>query len=249
MQPGPRRDVVAGVEDGWAEGNVTFRTAAFGPMCRCLPTDAAPSSAVLESRPFPNGVTMSSLTQLLLSQLGDRGLSSLGESLGSDPEATKTAATAALPLLFSALAKNASTTEGATALDRALDRDHDGSVLDGITDALSGGTHAAEGDGILKHVLGSQRAEAETGIAKLSGLDAGQRAQMLATLAPLVMGTLGKAKRSRGLNAEGLAGLLGSESGQARSQLGGLAGLLDRDGDGSVADDVLGGLGKLLGGR
>lgn len=192
---------------------------------------------------------MSSLTQMLLGQLGENGLSSLGESLGANPAATKTAAAAALPLLFSALAKNASSDDGATALDRALDRDHDGSVLDGITNALSDESQATVGNGILKHVLGSQRGDAETGIAKVSGLDSNQSAQMLAKLAPLVMGTLGKAKRTQGLDAGGLASMLAGEGSQAQSQLSGLAGMLDRDGDGSVADDVIGGLGKLFGGR
>lgn len=192
---------------------------------------------------------MSSLTQMLLGQLGDNGLSSLSESLGSNPQATKTAAAAALPLLFSALAKNAANDDGATALDRALDQDHDGSVLDGITNRFSQESHAATGSGILRHVLGSRQADAETGIAKVSGLDPNQSAQMLAKLAPLVMGTLGQAKRSQGLDAGGVASLLAGEGSQAQSQLSGLARMLDRDGDGSVADDVLGGLGKLFGGR
>jgi hypothetical protein len=41
--------------------------------------------------------------------------------------------------------------------------------------------------------------------------------------------------------------MLAGERGQSRSQLGGLAALIDRDGDGSVADDILGGIGKLFG--
>lgn len=192
---------------------------------------------------------MPSLTDMLFSQLDGSALSSLSQSLGSDSQATKTAASAALPLLFSALAKNAASDDGAAALEKALDRDHDGSILDGVSAALGQGA-STDGDGILKHVLGSQRGDAEAGIAKLSGLDSGQSSQMLAALAPLVMGALGKAKRSQGLDATGLAGLLSGEQRQARSQLGGLAGMLDKDGDGSVVDDLLGGLGRrLFGGR
>ena len=78
---------------------------------------------------------MSSLTQMLISQLGDSGLESLGETLGANPQATKTAATAALPLLFSALARNAQTEDGASALHRAIEKDHDGSLLDGPANA------------------------------------------------------------------------------------------------------------------
>ncbi len=189
---------------------------------------------------------MSSLTDMLLGQLGNNELSSLSQVLGADSGATKSAAAAALPLLFSALAKNSGTTDGAAALNNALERDHDGSILDSLGSMIGQGP-SADGDGILKHVLGGQRATAERGIAEASGLDSQQASKMLATLAPLVMGALGKAKRTQGLDAAGLAGLLAGERNQTQSQLGGLASLLDRDGDGSIADDVIGGIGKLFG--
>lgn len=191
---------------------------------------------------------MSSMTDMLLSQLGDGGLESLSQSLGANPQATKTAAAAALPMLMAALAKNASTEDGASALASALDRDHDGSILDKLAGGFSDDTGAV-GDGILKHVLGGQRGVAEAGIAQASGLDSGQAAAMLAKLAPLVMGALGQAKRSQSLDTGGVTELLRGEGGQAREKLGGLAGLLDRDGDGNVADDLLGGLGRSLFGR
>lgn len=191
---------------------------------------------------------MSSLTEALLGQLGDGGLESLGRAIGSNPQATKTAAAAALPMLFAALSKNAASNDGASALASALDRDHDGSVLDGLTSAFTP-ERKAEGDSILKHVLGGSRTQAEAGIAQASGLDATQASAMLAKMAPLVMGALGKTKRSQGLDAGGITDLLKGESGHAQKQLGGLASLLDRDGDGSIADDLLGGLGKSLFGR
>lgn len=189
---------------------------------------------------------MSSLTDMLISQLGDSGLESLGKTLGANPQATKTATAAALPLLFSALAKNAQSDEGASALNRAIERDHDGSLLDGLASAFTQ-SKAQEGAGILKHVLGGNRSTAEAGIAAASGLDTRQSGQMLATLAPIVMAALAKQKQSQSLDASGLAGMLAGERGQTQDRLGGLAALLDRDGDGSVADDVLGGIGKLFG--
>lgn len=191
---------------------------------------------------------MSSMTDMLLSQLGDDGLQSLSQALGANPQATKAATAAAIPLLFSALAKNASSDDGAAALAGALERDHDGSILDGLGAAFTP-ERKAEGDSILKHVLGGRRTQAETGIAAASGLDPQQSAAMLAKLAPLVMGALGKAKRSQNLDTRGVTDLLGGERGQAEKQLGGLASLLDRDGDGSIADDLLGGIGRSLFGK
>jgi len=191
---------------------------------------------------------MSSLTDMLLSQLGDDGLATLTKSLGSNPQATKAATAAAIPLLFSALAKNAATSDGATALAGALDRDHDGGALGNLMNAFSQDSNT-EGEGILKHVLGGRRANAESGIAAASGLNATQTSAMLAKLAPLVMGALGKAKRENNLDPSGVTDLLRGEHGQVQKKLGGLAGLLDRDGDGSIADDLLGGIAGSLFGR
>jgi hypothetical protein len=61
-------------------------------------------------------------------------------------------------------------------------------------------------------------------------------------LAPLVMGALGKAQRERGLDPGGLAGMLGGEQQRAADAAPGVMGMLgkflDRDGDGSVLDDI-----------
>jgi len=65
-------------------------------------------------------------------------------------------------------------------------------------------------------------------------------------LAPLVMGNLGKTQRQTGLDAEGLASMRSGQRKQANAGLGGLAGLLDMDGD--ITDDVMKLGPKLLGG-
>jgi hypothetical protein len=62
------------------------------------------------------------------------------------------------------------------------------------------------------------------------------------------MGSLGKTQRQNGLDAEGLATLLGDQRAKANTGLGGLAILLDMDGDGEIADDVQKLVSKLLGG-
>lgn len=193
---------------------------------------------------------MPSLIDTVMGQLGDDGIAALSQNLSADSDATGKAVTAALPLLFGALAKNARTPEGASALSGALDRDHDGSVLDGLTDLLAQKRAPADEDGILRHVLGDRRPRAEAGLSKLSGLDGTQVASMLTTLAPIVMASLGRAKRQSGLDAGGISDLLAGEKSRAESAgLGGLAGFLDQDDDGQIADDVLGGLAKGLMGR
>jgi hypothetical protein len=73
---------------------------------------------------------------------------------------------------------------------------------------------------------------------------------MLTTLAPIVMASLARARRQSGLDAGGISDLLAGEKSQAESAgLGGLAGFLDRDDDGDIADDVPGGIAKGLMGK
>jgi hypothetical protein len=73
----------------------------------------------------------------------------------------------------------------------------------------------------------------------------------LSMLAPLVMGALGKAQREGKLDPGALAGMLGAERQKASDAAPGVMGMLgrflDRDGDGSVMDDIGGMLGKLGG--
>ena len=192
---------------------------------------------------------MAGLFDVLSARLGDDAARQLGARLGADSGTTGSAITAALPLLVGALAKNASTPDGAQQLHDALARDHDGSALDRPpADQPSG-----DGDAILRHVLGTRRDLAERGISQASGLDLAKVGPLLTMLAPLVMGALGRQRRDGGLGPGDLASMLGGERDRigaaAPGMLGTRAQLLDRDRDGSIADDVGGMLGGLFGKR
>ncbi len=191
------------------------------------------------------------IQELLSQQLGGGALQQISQQIGADEETTSNAVSAALPMLLGGLARNAQSQDGASSLLGALDRDHDGSVLDDIAGFLGHGGGAA-GEGILGHVFGSNRPNVEAGISQASGLDLSKVAQLLPLLAPLVMGVLGRTQRRENLDAGSLAGLLGQESRQAEASspfMGILSQVLDRNQDGSMADDVAGMLGGLLGGR
>jgi hypothetical protein len=128
---------------------------------------------------------------------------------------------------------------------------HDGSALDDVEDAVDQG-HNGLGARILSHVLGNKQPAVAAGIGQATGLDAGKATALLAMLAPLVMGALGKAQRTNGLDAGGLASMLGQERQRINTNAGGLSGLmgmLDQNNDGSVTDDVMGMAGKLFGKR
>ncbi|MEM7355905.1 MAG: DUF937 domain-containing protein [Acidobacteriota bacterium] len=198
-----------------------------------------------------------SILDLVTQSLGAGGTRQIGQQLGLDEGSAAKAISGALPVLMGALARNSNSSSGAGALAGALDRDHDGSILDDIGGFLGGGGAESAGAGILKHVLGGRQPQVQAGLGQASGLDAGKAGQLLSMLAPIVMGALGKAQRGRGLDAGGLGAMLGQEQRRIERrepQLGGMLGsLLDADGDGSVMDDItkIGGslLGGLLSGR
>lgn len=199
---------------------------------------------------------MSDILTQLLGQLSGGSLDPLSNKVGASQSSTQAAIGAALPMLLGALARNASDTDGAASLHRALAEDHDGSVLDDLGGFFSADGRS-DGDGILKHAFGDRREAVEMGVAQASGLDIKKVGPLLAMLAPVVMGMLGKQQRKGQLDAGGLADMLGQERRATERQapsLKGLGALLDRDGDGQVADDLLGGIGKdllgsFLGGR
>ncbi|HHJ50386.1 MAG TPA: DUF937 domain-containing protein [Phaeodactylibacter sp.] len=193
---------------------------------------------------------------LLQGQLSDDLIEQFSQQLGGvEKEKTATAATAIVSTLTAALARNASKPEGAEALANALERDHDGSVLDNIMDFIGGHkepepaqSKALDGMGILNHLLGNKQNTAVSMISQLSGLGGEQTNSLMSMLAPVVMGALGRQKRQQGLDVGGLVSLLSGGVSQSKSQnpmLNMAMSFLDSDGDGSIMDDI-GGMGVNL---
>jgi len=191
----------------------------------------------------------SSLIEMLMENLSGEPTRQISQKVGGDEQSVSKALSGALPVLLGALNRNAGDSGGAEALLGALNK-HDGSVLDDIGGFLNQGD-TSDGAGILRHVLGQKQGNVEAGIGKMSGMDSGSVGQILAMVAPLVMGALGKQKQQQGLDLSGLTGLLGQENqavGRKSPEAMGLMGsLLDTDGDGQIADDVMEIGGKLLG--
>jgi len=192
-----------------------------------------------------------SLLEMVQNQLGPDAVQQIGQKIGAEPGQAGQAISAALPMLVAAMARNTSDPSQAAGLARAIEQDHDGSLLDNLSGFLgSPSGRAADGSGILKHVLGNRRGAVEQQLGRGTGLDASQMARLLPLLAPIVMAALGKMKREKGLDAGGLASVLGGERDQIQQQapglMGALSGMLDRDGDGSAIDDIGGMLGGMF---
>ena len=88
------------------------------------------------------------LFDLLAQQLQGSNLSQISRQLGTDEKTTSSAISAALPILVGALARNSSGTSGARSLAGALQRDHDGSILDNLGSFLKQ-PEKGPGEGIL----------------------------------------------------------------------------------------------------
>jgi hypothetical protein len=174
---------------------------------------------------------MIDLGQQLMQQLSSQEIGRIAEQIGAPEAQTRSGLNMALPLLFSALANNASQPQGAQSLHQALVQDHDGSILNNLTGFL-GNPGVANGAGIIGHMLGAQQPSAAQGISQNSGLSSNQVMKLLQIVAPLVMGLLGKQQQQNNLDVTGLASFLGGQQ-QAVQQ--------------NSTPDVLGLLGMLTG--
>ncbi len=199
---------------------------------------------------------MFSLQDLLGQQQGDTAVNEISSTVGADSSLVNSAIQMALPAILSGLANNAATPQGAQSLDSALSNDHDGSIL-GNLGGLGGLIFGQQqqqaapppqlnAGGILGHILGGNQGQVVQQVSNNTGLNMGQVAQILMMLAPIVMGYLGQQKRQQSVGADGLGGLLGGLLGGGQQQaastgnpmLDMASGMLDRDGDGSVMDDI-----------
>ncbi len=170
-------------------------------------------------------------------------LGQLSDQIGADKEQTATAANGIFATLLGGLANNATSEGGLASLGSALDRDHDGSVLDDLAGMVGGMMQggdgaaaggAANGLGILGHILGDRQEVAAQQVSESSGLNMSQVMKLMPILAPIVMGVLGRAKNQGGLDLGNLAGILMGSAQNAQS--GGFGDLI-----GNVLGGVLGG--------
>jgi hypothetical protein len=160
----------------------------------------------------------------------------LAQQLGTDPDTAMDAVHKALPTLAGAMSGNVQA-GGGEALGAAIQRDHDGSLLDQPQPLAAVDT--TDGAKILEHVLGSRRGQVEQTLGSTSKADSSIFSRLLPMLAPLMMAWLGKrigggATASQADAGGGLGDVLGDlMGGGATAGAGG--------GLGSILGDLLGG--------
>ncbi|WP_028123046.1 DUF937 domain-containing protein [Epilithonimonas tenax] len=176
----------------------------------------------------------------------------------------------AAPLVISYLKKKSENSDEADKLNAALDKDHDGSILNNPAQALDRGQ---EGDSILSHIFGGEKASVENQLSQNTGISMDKIGPIMAMLAPVIMGYIGQQKQANNVTSGGglgdlLGGILGNSAqesqasnnplsdilgsvlgGAAQSSGGGLGDILGSVlGGGNQQQSQQGGLGGLLGG-
>ncbi|GLR86755.1 DUF937 domain-containing protein [Bradyrhizobium iriomotense] len=180
----------------------------------------------------------SSLISVVMQFLTPDMIAKIASALGVDRSVAQKAIGGAVPTLLAGLADVASTPNGARQLSGTLAQQLPGS-LENFKSLIGGSGQNAlteTGSGLLSGLFGGGATDTiAQSIGKFAGLDEGSSKSLLGVLAPLVLGVLGQHQRSAGLDASGLASLLGSQKDQIAAAIpSGLAdqlsaaGLIDR---------------------
>ena len=184
---------------------------------------------------------MNAITETIMQQLAGGASRTIAQRLGVSETAANTAVQVAVPLILTALARNAAAPQGAESLHQAINNDHDGSIFDNLMGYLRN-PQTANGAGILGHVFGTQKPAIENNLAQATGMNEASAGSLLETLAPVVMGAVGQAQQREGLDPSGLSNLLNSQQQQAQANAPGvmsmLTSMLDQNKDGSSMDDL-----------
>ena len=192
---------------------------------------------------------------ILEGKLDENTINDLRTQIGAESnEQTEAAVSAVTSSLVTGLSKNAEKPNGLQSLISALDRDHDGSILDDAAGFIFGrrkpdNPRTANGPGILEHIFGNRQERVAEGIGRGTGLEKGKIMQLLMTFAPLILGALSRRNRQGsaggGLGSGGLGGglldLLKNTSRNRSNQLndnGLLSRLVDSDDDDGIFDDI-----------
>lgn len=201
------------------------------------------------------------ITDLISGGIGSQAVEGISQKLGIDKNQTQWVVSAAIPLMISALNYNAQKSpEQAQGIQNAIDTKHSGGIFDNLAGLFNDGPTEDE-DKIVNHMFGRNTENVKESLSEKSGISVGKIAGILALLAPLVMGYLGKKKQQdagAGSSGGGIGDLLGSILGGGGSNTnasgGGLGDLIGSVLGGGAASNtqstqpnISGGLGDLVG--
>jgi Bacterial protein of unknown function (DUF937) len=170
-------------------------------------------------------------------------IAKIASALGLDRTVAQKAVGGAVPALLSSLADLASAPNGVRQLGNMLAQQQPGS-LESLKSLIGGpgqNNLAETGSSMLSGLFGGGTLDtmAQT-IGKFAGMDGSSSKSLLGMLGPVIIGALGQHQRSAGLDASGLASLLGSQKEQIAAAI--PSGLADQLSAAGLIDRAAGGL-------
>lgn len=200
---------------------------------------------------------MASILDLLNTSMGEDFIAKASDSTSENKDNISAALGMALPILLGAMQKNIKTDSGAESLNNALSSNKHGDALLSNLKSVNATDMSSEGEKILGHLLGGKQDMVTKTIGSTINMKESSVSSIIKMAAPLLMSILASQKSKENVSSSGLGGLLESVMGSSGAHDASLIEtLLDKDGDGSVIDDVAGmifggnkkGGGGLLGG-
>jgi hypothetical protein len=190
---------------------------------------------------------MNPLISMITSQLTGPVIGQIAQQIGSDSGSTQSAINMALPMMLSAMGNHASDGNGANEMHQAA-QNHDGSIINDVMGFLGNSQAGGIGSAILGQFMGGNNSAITNVLGQQAGLSSGSSSQLLTILAPIVMSALGQSSQNNGLDAGGLAQMLGAAAGSTGGNdlLGAATKMLDADGDGNVVEDIASLIGKIF---
>ena len=167
--------------------------------------------------------------------LGQNEVAQISQHLGIDPAVAQTAIAAALPMIVGGMARHASSSQGADAIQQAASTHED--VPDNVGSVLQFGPPAdvdgGAGGGLLGRIFGQHHDTVQQGVQQASGLDPEKAKKLLMMLSPVILGVLARhqfgGQNATQANPGQLTNVLQQEARTAQQQsphIGGLLGQL-----------------------
>jgi len=167
-----------------------------------------------------------SLFDELISSHGSALVKQLAQNFHLDESTTQAAIGQMLPAITRGVQRNSASSAGMDELVKILDSGRHQSYADDPSSLINADS-VEDGNKILGHVLNSKDVSRNIAgqAAAATGLDSGILKQMLPMVAAAAMGMMSKQSAAAGNDGSAVSNMLTS--------------MLDADGDGSIADDVL----------
>jgi hypothetical protein len=169
---------------------------------------------------------MSDFATEFMKSMGPQVSTQLAGTLGIKKQTASQLIPSVLPLIMGGLKRQMDTRGGAERANLILNKYGSPSVLDGIGDLFASKAAEKTADPRLGGLLGEAGVSAASTLAGKFKLDSATIMKVIVMLAPIILGYLSRKRDQGGLGA------------------GGIGALIDRNGDGSILDDVAGFLGS-----